>query len=148
VTESTVPLCRRCGRAFVPAHRWDIYCSIWCRRRKNRPTAAVAPAAPRPPPVTIGRGQGLSPGTVGAVGELMVAADLMQRGYHVFRALSPNAPCDLIAFRSGQTAVKVEVKTGYRKADGTLAHALPVHPIDVLAVALIGGEVVYEPPMP
>jgi len=139
-------LCQRCNRPFVPAHRWDLYCSIWCRRRKDKPMPLPRRTVSRQP-ITIGTGRGLSTGTVGAIGELMVASDLMQRGYHVFRALSPNAPCDIVAFRAAESPIKIEVKTGSRRPDGTLAYPNPQHPFDVLAVALVGGEVVYQPPI-
>ena len=40
----------------------------------------------------------VSPATRGAIAELRVATDLLARGYHVFRSVSPASPCDLIAF--------------------------------------------------
>ena len=45
--------------------------------------------------------------------ELVIAADLMQKGYDVFRALSPHCFCDLLAVKAGRT-IRVEVRTGYR----------------------------------
>lgn len=73
----------------------------------------------------------------------------MRRGYHVFRALSPNGPCDLVAFTGDDQPMKIEVKTGYRRPDGGLTYPRPIHPSDVLAVALVmDGEIVYLPPLP
>lgn len=46
----------------------------------------------------------------GAVGELRVCADLLLRGYDVFRAVSPSSPYDLIAVNESQ-CLKVEVRT-------------------------------------
>ena len=54
---------------------------------------------------------GLPPPTLGALSELQVAVDLMAKGYHVFRALSPDCPCDLVAFRPGEPPVRIEVMT-------------------------------------
>lgn len=51
------------------------------------------------PPVVV-----LTAGTQGAVSEMMAAVDLLRRGYEVFRALSPNAGCDLIALKGGSMA--------------------------------------------
>lgn len=38
--------------------------------------------------------------------------DLMSKGYHVFRALSPSCPCDLLILKDGEL-LKIEVKTAY-----------------------------------
>lgn len=48
--------------------------------------------------------------TTGAISELRTAIDLMSRGYHVFRALSPSCPCDL-AVLQGDKLIKIEVRT-------------------------------------
>lgn len=48
-------------------------------------------------------------GTIGAVSELMVSIYLMNHGFDVFRSLSPNACCDLIALRYGNM-IRIEVK--------------------------------------
>ena len=54
---------------------------------------------------------GSSTGSKGAASELCVAVDLLRKGYHVFRAFSPGAACDLIAMRDDGQCVRVEVKT-------------------------------------
>ena len=48
--------------------------------------------------------------TVGALSELRAAADLIKKGYEVFRALDPSASCDLIALKEGRT-LRVQVRT-------------------------------------
>jgi hypothetical protein len=64
------------------------------------------------PPHASQRGLNLVPnGTLGAERELLVAAELMLRGYHVFRALSPSSPCDLIAYREDRTPIRIEVRS-------------------------------------
>lgn len=56
----------------------------------------------------------------GAGLEMLVCADLLRRGFDVYRSVSPNAECDIIA-RSGKKIVTVEVKScptyGIDKAD-------------------------------
>lgn len=42
--------------------------------------------------------EALMAGAAGAIGELVAATDLMRRGYHVFRAMSPVSPCDLLVY--------------------------------------------------
>ena len=63
---------------------------------------------------------GISTSTVGAIQELLVSVDLMEKGYHVFRALSPSCPCDLFALKDGK-AFDIEVRTAYRKQDGSFS---------------------------
>lgn len=55
----------------------------------------------------------LSTGTTGALAELVVGADLLRRGYAVYRALSPSAPCDLIILQNGKMW-RVEVRSAKR----------------------------------
>lgn len=62
---------------------------------------------------------GLSTATIGAMNELLVAADLMKRGFDVFRALSPSCSCDLAVVKDG-TLLRIEVRTGWRNKDGKL----------------------------
>jgi len=45
----------------------------------------------------------------GSYAEYVAALDLMRRGFEVFRAMSNQAPCDLIASKSGQF-YRIEVK--------------------------------------
>lgn len=55
----------------------------------------------------------LSCGGVGAVGELLVAADLMLKGYDVFRNLSPNGLADLVALKNDRVwRIQVKVRPG------------------------------------
>src|SRR5690242_10258699 len=90
--------CAYCGK---PIRLWDHapgthatlkYCSSACGAAARKP-----PITPQAPQVQ------LSSGTAGTVGELFVTVDLLKRGYHVFRAVSPSCPCDLIALRDGIT---------------------------------------------
>lgn len=64
-----------------------------------------------------GSASGVPTGTVGALAELLVSADLLNRGYEVFRALSPSCSCDLVAVR-GQYILRIEVKNAHRTPAG------------------------------
>ncbi len=52
---------------------------------------------------------GISSGDIGASYELLVSAELMQRGFDVFRNLSPNGPVDLVVYKDGKL-LRVQVK--------------------------------------
>lgn len=84
-----------------------------------------------------------SAGTIGAMRELIVAADLMDRGCQVFRNLSPHG-IDLIAMMDG-VLYPVEVTTGRRCVTGIVVQPQKArhYRFDVMAVVLPTGEVVY-----
>jgi hypothetical protein len=81
-------------------------------------------------------------GTIGALGELLVAADLLRRGYEVFRSVSPNCSADIVIHRDGKNR-RVEVRTGFVQNSGKII-ANRVHQADILAIVLV-DRVVYEP---
>lgn len=89
-------------------------------------------------------GTGLTTGTTGAISELVVSAELMRRGYAVFRSLSPSCFCDLIAHKDGRQ-YRVEVRTGYRAQTGKLGFPRNTHgEIDIFGVNVPGtGEVIF-----
>src|SRR6266550_2146551 len=66
----------------------------------------------------------ISSGDIGASYELLVSAELMQRGFDVFRNLSPNGPVDLVVYRDGKL-LRVQVKGS--------PHAFDAEKYDVLA---------------
>lgn len=90
--------------------------------------------------------KGLPSVTVGALNELRVCADLMSRGVHVFRALSPGCPCDLIAM-VGLSVYRIECKSCYRNPNGSVRRPIHGHPdgFDVMACVLPDGAIFYFP---
>lgn len=96
---------------------------------------------------SLGKELGLSTGTVGALSELRVAIDLMKRGFHVFRALSPACPADLVIYSNGAAPQTVQVRTGYGRSTGDGAvriYASREGTHDIMALALT-DRIVYEP---
>lgn len=93
----------------------------------------------------------LSRSDIGAVSEMLVSADLLRRGYHVFRAISPNGPVDLIAMKDGKPW-RIEVKTGtiYRGTERR-SWPKPRYPEQtdhVAVVFLAKNEITYIPELP
>ena len=129
--------CRGCGDGFENHNSLKKYCSYECLRDSHKLP-------------TLGQ-QGVPSSTVGALNELRVAADLLARGYQVFRALSPACACDLIIYGLGgepSKPLRVEVKTAYKRKAGKTNYA-PVRDsaaYDVLAKAF-PDEIVYDPPL-
>lgn len=92
--------CKICGQPFQSVQPTTLTCSKFCN-------------ATRLNQITGRQGyKNIESGTVGAISEMLVASDLMKKGYSVFRSLSPSCYCDLIATKNSKL-YKVEVKTGY-----------------------------------
>jgi hypothetical protein len=98
----------------------------------------------------------LATGTTGAIGELLAAADLMRRGFHVFRALSPHCPSDLIAYSTvpGTPQVgaplRVQVRTAQISKSGIGNISFPLKDrdagtFDILALVVENTGVFYLP---
>lgn len=88
---------------------------------------------------------GVPCGTVGAIGELIVAANLLKRGLSVFRAVSQCSPSDLIALLPDKTTVTLEVRTARRSLKtGVLAYAHMNLRSDITALTIPGeNEIIY-----
>ena len=80
-------------------YKTKIYCSNSCRLKKyDRVCASWI------------KENSLTDGTVGAISELYASIDLFRQGFHVFRALSPASPCDLIVLKENK-CFPFEVRT-------------------------------------
>lgn len=73
--------------------------------RANHPVTAY-PNVPRP--------------AAGTLHELAVSMDLIERGYAVYRALAPHAPCDLLVWQPDSRPCRIEVTTGCLRANGAV----------------------------
>jgi len=129
------PPCASCGepidvRPF--AGRRPIYCSPECRP-SHKPPSRRTELSPR---------NGLSPGTSGAASELRVAFDLLERGYAVFRSVSPNAPFDLVAVRD-EELLRIEVRSGTRNGDHVSCTRKPSDTGDLYAAVCPDNSVEY-----
>ena len=95
----------------------------------------------------------IATGTKAEVNEMRVAIDLLEKGYEVYRAAFQGMPCDfLIRGPSGvpgytlrvNEAIRVEVTTGNKSPNGTVAHPKrDAATYDMLAV-VVGSEIVYK----
>jgi len=143
MTASPFVVCLHCGAALPPREsgvggRYRRYCDDLCRstakRRRQRYLRVDAPL-------------GLMAARQGALGELIVAADLLRRGFSVYRGVNPDSACDLVVM-VGPQAVRFEVTKGWRL---TPAHQLcektrhRADRYDVLAVWASDGTIRYRP---
>jgi len=112
------------------------YCSNECRKTYyHKKWKEINPA----------KGNGnLNTGVVGAIGELRVSVDLLQKGCSVFRAVSSSAPCDLLVLR-GTDFYHVEVRTGYKTSAGKIGftkNKIP-SPLKLLWAIVLPEEIAY-----
>ena len=86
-----------------------------------------------------------SSSTGGAAAELLVCADLLLKGFGVFRSVSPTCSCDLVALKDDKLA-RIEVKSGYRTIEGFIRpnQSYDASKYDILAV-VVGAEIAYFP---
>jgi hypothetical protein len=93
----------------------------------------------------------LSTGTKGAINEMAVCVDLMKRGFHVYRAISPSCPCDLVIW-FGPTVLRVEVKGAYYNRLGSLQNInikdTQRATCEIVAAVTPDGIIHYNPLLP
>lgn len=131
--KSTGRRCDQCGELFAPVSTRHRYCCTKCKRQANDQRF-------------VSDEVDLSSGKRGALSELLVSADLIERGYDVFRAVSQSAPCDLVAMR-GDNIFRIEVRTSNKKAEGLMCSILErdYGRADVFAIVARGGSITYYP---
>jgi len=100
-------------------------------------------------------------GTIGTVHEMLVAYDLLKKGWHVFRSASLATPYKLIAVKEkyqreedGSITIvesimlKVEVTTGHRFGEYLNHPKKTAGPWDLLAIVVADDEIIYQPWLP
>ena len=129
-------ICKQCGNKITG--QGSKYCSYECRKLFTKMRYEIFN------PVAL---KGATAGTTGAISELRVAVDLLAKGYHAFRALSPSCPCDLAILKDNQL-LKVEVRTTYLSTSGkpykNRDKRDDSNSIDVYAWVL-PDKIIYEP---
>jgi hypothetical protein len=85
-------------------------------------------------------------GCIGVVSELRVCSDLMAKGWNVYRALNPQAPCDVLCFDT-KRVLRIEVKTAPEIEKGaTVEFCLKnkIGKFDILALVHKNGTIEYR----
>jgi hypothetical protein len=125
-------MCTGCGKEAESSYPHTRFCSTACRK-KSSPWASNY--------------KGLPTGSIGAIGELRASADLLAKGYEVFRALSAHCSCDL-AILKDRRLLRIEVRTGQINLQtGTRSTPKPKEVrYDVLCIVFPDG-IEYQPPL-
>lgn len=132
--------CEGCGKPFVQRTKNHRFCSKSCREYYVRDGIQEH----------IAGINGIVRGNRGAVSELIAAADLLNNGFEIFRALSQHCSCDLIAMKDN-VMHRIEVRTGtVYKGSGKLNFPYNSRRdegrFDVLAVVVDSGRITYMSP--
>lgn len=87
--------------------------------------------------------------TIGTISALLVAADLMKRGFLVFENVGGQAQCDFLCFKEDEPdhIHKIKVRSANIGKGGTLQYSTPPGEklYDCLALCTPDGQVVYRP---
>lgn len=96
-------------------------------------------------------GLNISSASVGAMSEMIVCADLLRKGYAVFRSVSASCFCDVIAIKDNEIR-KIEIRTGYKVLDGSgriffprILHLKKGTPTEYAVYSQGENKVYYEP---
>lgn len=107
-----------------------------------------SPIKPKARILTGGVPQQVNASVAGTIAELLVAADLMARGWCVFMPIIASKGHDLIATQDG-TLITVEVRSAYRNAAGSLIYGRkPDCKSSHYGLVVTGEPVAYEPDLP
>ena len=126
--------CWRCGKVIDSNKQATAkFCSIRCGSKRHWESIRSDSRA---------KGSNL-----GAESELIVSADLLHRGFEVYRNVSAWGSSDLVV-KNGKSLFTVEVRTGYLDKHGKPQLSKKRIKSDILAIVVNGPKIVYEPDLP
>ena len=117
--------CVYCGTPFNAKSVRHKYCSEECAHGDFARTYRTSNKTPMLPTATTG-----------TINELRVSLDLLNKGYEVFRPLTPNCSCDLAILKNSKLT-RIEVTTGRYSQTGKVTY--PPHKqeyYDIFAIVL------------
>lgn len=138
----TSPLsCSECGKVINPKGL-----KSYLYKRKFCDKVCGAAFSKRSYREIAGEPLNLPGSTVGALHELLVSYELLKRGYQVFRALAPNALCDLMVIDNKGVLKRLEVTSGHYAKNGKINHPPKDRTrFDVLCVVTRDNKIHFDP---
>lgn len=103
--------CKFCSESFYTKRKDRLFCSRLCKQKKYN--------------IDIGhiKTKTMTAPTLGAKSELLVSAWLLNRGFDVYRSVSPSSACDIVAIKK-EKVYKIDVKTCYKSnKTGNIAYS-------------------------
>jgi hypothetical protein len=133
--------CLHCRSPFRTSNYQQKYCGKECQRAHYYGTPIYDES-------DVLAAASISPGTRGAMSELRVCVDLMARGFHVYRAMSPSCPSDLVVWKERGRAIRIEVKTARKNmATGNIAYQSSKRNVFEVICYVAFDELIYIPPV-
>lgn len=108
-------------------------------------------STPAPRVITGGVISPISHTVCGSISELLVAADLMARGYKPYMPIVRQRSHDILAVNTNNEVLTVEVRSGKRRADGngiTWNSKGERCASSFCAIVITGEPVIYKPELP
>ena len=128
--------CTECGKEFAGRGKNSKYCGRNCSRARYQNDYIKSNSKLNIPAATVG-----------AMHELLVCADLLRKGFAVFRSVSSACSCDLAVLQE-KTLLRIEVTTGRTMPSGKLIYPKKnPEKFDVLAIVLHDQTIIYFPEM-
>lgn len=133
--------CSFCRKALFGGRKDRKFCDNECARQQAK--KKWREANPKSPLAAF------ATGAVAEANEMLVAIDLLQRGYEVYRSAFPAQGCDIVIMRPADRRedvyVRIEVTSGNYTGSGTLVHPeRDPSKYDVMAV-VANGRITYKP---
>ena len=126
--------CWRCGKEINPnKQKTAKFCSSRCGSKRHWESIRSDSQA---------KGSNL-----GAESELFVSADLLHKGFEVYRNVSAWGSSDLVV-KKNRLLFTVEVRTGYLNKSGKPTTSKERIKSDILAIVVNGPRIVYTPELP
>ena len=136
-------VCVNCGTSFETTMSQKVHCDSLCRKESWRKRYTGVN--------DLGKLPKLPSNKVGAMTEIFVSAYLLERGFDVFRAMSPSSSCDLIIIKD-KKSYRVEVRTGSYNSTGKLQIHFSDNDLgrsEILAIRARDGSIFfYESKLP
>ncbi len=139
---ATLGISRQAVHQFAAKNNINLGRVLWNR------TDNAKEAKPVPRVITGGVEVDLTTTTTGTISELLVAADLLARGWRVYMPIQISKGHDIIACR-GNDIITVEVRSGKRNRNGVLFYGKKASDKSMIYGVVVTGEPVsYLPPLP
>ncbi|MHB8483702.1 MAG: group I intron-associated PD-(D/E)XK endonuclease [Nitrospiria bacterium] len=139
-------VCFYCKKAFVK-HQSNPNCRTkYCSAECSTKAKTIRDTANRQK-FNLGARLGLSSGKIGKISELVVAIDLLKKGWNVHTAFEDTHPFDILAIKGNRT-MRIEVKSGRILPSGLKVYAMKKgqggkH--DILAIVTNLNDIEYHP---
>ena len=132
--------CDQCGEVYERATVRQRFCGPRCSTAYHESQSKI-------PAYTPAYGDGLPFPTKGALSELRACVDLLGRGFHVYRSMSPSSPWDLVVAIPSGRMLRVEVKSAVVNKNGTVSGgSFKCNVFDAVCY-VTRDRLIYEPPV-